>query len=134
MTELVYHDVEAADVGRGRPRPVRGETIAMVSAVALGGALIGLVVLGVLGLFLGALLFGLIAGAAMASANTTKAILRLRGSDSEFFFSKAGQDPDRLRIRAVSAAARHRQIPERRAAGPGRARAAGRGHDPRSAD
>ncbi len=98
VTELVYHDVEAADVdGSDRGRS-SGETIAIVSAVALGGALIGLVVLGLLGLFLGALLFGLIAGAAMASANTTKAILRLRGSDSEFFFSKAGQDPDRLRI------------------------------------
>jgi Short C-terminal domain len=98
VAELAYRDVEAADVdGSDRSRS-SGETIAVVSGVALGGALIGLVVLGLLGLFLGALLCGLIAGAAMASANTTKGILRLRGPDSEFFFSKTGQDPDRLRI------------------------------------
>ena len=98
VTELAYRDVEAADVDRSGRGRSSGETIAVVSAVALGGALIGLVVLGLLGLFLGALLFGLIAGAAMASANPTKAILRLRGPDSEFFFSKAGQEPDALRI------------------------------------
>ena len=98
VTELAYHDVEAVEVdGSDRSRS-SGETIAVVLAVALGGALIGLVVLGLLGLFLGALLFGLIAGAVMASANTTKALLRLRGPDSEFFFSRTGQDPDRLRI------------------------------------
>jgi hypothetical protein len=98
VTELAFHDIEAMEIdGSDRSRS-SGETIGVVSAVALGGALIGLVVLGLLGLFLGALLFGLIAGAAMASANTSKAILRLRGPDSEFFFSMTSQDPDRLRI------------------------------------
>jgi hypothetical protein len=98
VTELAFRDIEAVDVdGSDRSRS-NGETIAVVTASALAGALIGFLVLGLLGLLLGALLCGLIASAAMASANTTKAILRLRGPDSEFFFSKTGQDPDQLRI------------------------------------
>jgi Short C-terminal domain len=98
VTEVAYHDVDAAEVDRSGRGRSGAETVAVVLAVALGGALLGLVILGLLGLFLGAMLFALIAGAAMASANTTSAILRLRGPDSEFFFSKAGQDSDALRI------------------------------------
>jgi hypothetical protein len=98
VAELPYRTVEAVDIeGSARGRP-SSETIAIVSAGALGGAVIGFVVLGALGLFLGALLVGLIAAAAIASADGSKTILRLRGPDSEFFFSKASASADALRI------------------------------------
>jgi hypothetical protein len=98
MTEMAYHDVLAADIERSDRGRSGGETIAVVLAAALAGALIGFRIRGLLGLSLGAILFGLIAAAAMASANPTKAIVLLRGQDSEFFFSKAGLDSDALRI------------------------------------
>ena len=122
VAELAYHDVEAADVDGGDRGQSAAAMIGVVSAVALGGALIGFVVHGVLGLFLGALLFGLIGGTVMAVANTTKAILRLRGPDSEYFFSKAVHDPDALRIelsQPLLAIARARSGAQPAPAGPG---------------
>jgi hypothetical protein len=98
LVGLAYKDIEAVDVDGGDRGQSSAAIIGVLSAVALGGALIGYIIYGLLGLFLGALLLGLMAGAAMALANTARAILRLRGPDSEFFFSKAGQDPDALRI------------------------------------
>ena len=53
VTELAYHDVETAEVDGGDHGQSSAAMIGVVSAVALGGALIGFVVLGVLGLFLG---------------------------------------------------------------------------------
>jgi len=98
VTELAYGDVEALEVdGADRGRS-GGEMIAVISAAALGGALVGFFILGLLGLILGALLLGLLAGVAMALAYPAKAILRLRGPDTEIFFSKAGRDPGTLRI------------------------------------
>jgi hypothetical protein len=98
VTELSYHDVEAVEVSGSDRGKSAGEKAAWISALALAGALLGLLLLGLLGGLLGALLFGLIAGLLTASSGTTKAILRLRGHDAEFFFSTTKKAPDALRI------------------------------------
>ena len=134
VTEVAYHDVDAAEVDRSGRGRSGGETVAVVLAVALGGALLGLVILGLLGLFLGAMLFALIAGAAMASANTTNAILRLRGPDSEFVLLQGRPGLRGTADSAVSALDGHRQRPGRLAADPGRARTAARGIHCRATD
>lgn len=98
VTELPYHDVEALEVGGSDGSKSAGETAAVVAAVALAGALIGLVILGLLGFLLGALLFGMIGALAMVSSAKVRTILRVRSRDSEFFFSKAGNTTEALRI------------------------------------
>ncbi len=98
VVELPYHDVEAVEVsGSDRSRSL-GETVAVILSVVLVGALLGLVVFGVLGLIFGGLVCGLIGAAAMASSTRVRTIVRLRSQNAEFFFLNTEKAADAVRI------------------------------------
>jgi hypothetical protein len=98
VVELPYDDVEALEVSGSDRGKSSGEMAGWISGLALGGALLGLLLLGLLGCLLGALLFGLIGALVMASPGKIKTILRVRGHDGDFFFSTTKKTPDALRI------------------------------------
>ena len=98
IVEMPYHDVEAVEVSGSDRSRSPGEPLAVILGVALVGALLGLVVLGLLGLIFGALICGLIAAVVMASSTKIKTIVRLRSQDAEFFFVNTEKAADAVRI------------------------------------
>jgi hypothetical protein len=98
VVELPYPDVEAVEVSGSDRGGSSGEPIAVTLGAALAGALVGLIVYGLLGLIFGAMICGLIAAVAVAASTKTKTILRLRSQDAEFFFQSTDKAADAIRI------------------------------------
>jgi hypothetical protein len=98
VAEFPFDDVDALEVSGSDRGKSAGETTAWIVALALVGALLGLLLLGLRGCLLGALLFGVTAALVTARSGKIKTILRLRDHDAEFFFSTTKQTPDALRI------------------------------------
>jgi hypothetical protein len=95
VAELPYQDVEAVEVSGSERGKSFGERAAWISALALVGALLGLLLRGLPGCLLGVLLFGLIGALVTARIRT---ILQVRAHDAEFFFSTTTKTPGALRI------------------------------------
>jgi hypothetical protein len=62
-----------------------------------------LVVLGLLGLVLGALLFGLVGGLVAGASTRMETTVRIRSEDSEYYFRHAEKRPDELRLELSAA-------------------------------
>jgi Short C-terminal domain len=101
-----YRDVDGAEVsGPGKVSKPLGEVLVWVLGLALLGAVLGLLVLGGVGLLLGAILFGLIGAMAGSGSLRVETIVRIRGPQADLYFVNRQKEPDALRIELSAALA-----------------------------
>jgi hypothetical protein len=65
----------------------------VILSLALGGAVLGLVLLGLLGFLLGAVIFGLLGALIAASSSKAETTQQLRGCDTELIFRTTKMTP-----------------------------------------
>jgi hypothetical protein len=98
IVEVPYRDVETVEVSGSSSGMSSGEVAALILALGLLGALLGLFILGLLGFLLGAAVFGLAGALVAAASSKIETIVRLRGRDAELYFLHTAKTPDALRI------------------------------------
>jgi hypothetical protein len=98
IVEVPYRDVETVEVTGSSPGMSTGDLLLLILVLGLAGAVLGLFVLGLLGFLLGAVVFGLVGAAIGAGWSKTATIVRLRGRDTEFYFSTSAEPADAVRI------------------------------------
>lgn len=98
VAELNYRDIESVEVSGSERGKSAGETAAVILAMSLTGAVLGVLLRGLPGLLLGALLIGLIGALITASSSKIKTIVQLRGQDAEVFFSTTRKTPEVMRF------------------------------------
>jgi hypothetical protein len=102
LIELAYADTESVEVSETASQPA-GVVLGLISGFGLAGALLGYlaVVPRVVGLFLGAVVLGLVGGLIAAATSRNETIVRVRGRDAEFQFLIPIKRPHDIR-RALS--------------------------------
>jgi hypothetical protein len=93
VAELPYPDLESLDVSGSDRTNSAGATAAVILSLALGGAVLGLVLLGLLGFLLGAVIFGLLGALKAASSSKAETTQQLRGCETELIFRTTKMTP-----------------------------------------
>ncbi len=102
FVELPYAVTDAVEVSETAGQPT-GVVLALISGFGLAGAFLGylVVVPRLVGVFLGALVLGLVGGLIAAATSRNETVVRVRGRDAEFQFLIPIQRPQDIR-RALS--------------------------------
>src|SRR5262245_34741460 len=99
IVAVPYSDVETVEVGGpGQVSMSPGTVLAVILALGLLGAVLGLIIHRLVGLLLGAIILGFLGALLCAGQTKIETIVRIRASDLELYFLHTATRPDALRV------------------------------------